>query len=462
MKKTFLSMVVVYVTIFGMRSHAAPFTQGNLAIYRTGDGIAGLSSTGSVVFLDEYTTNGILVQSILMPTNRAGANYPIEASGTASSEGQLSLSADGQYLLLTGYGTNTSYGTSSLTGSSATVVPRVVARVDYNGNIDTSTVLTNFSTANNPRAATSSDGVNIWVGGAANGVAYTTLGGTYVTQLSGLFGGTTNRPNNIRAEGIFNGQLYASTQRTNNGIYAIGLGLPTAANQTNTYLSGLPGGSIDPNGFVLLPLQTGKTDVDTLYYADDGNGGGTDAAGIFKFSLVGSNWVQNGDPIPIDLIASPNGLAASVDVVGDVTNVHLFVTTQGAGFTTTNTSLFTFTDSSGYNGTISGSPTLVAQAGARKAFRGVAFAPTSIFRIVSAAKQANDMNITWNAVGGNKYTLQATTGALDGSYATNGFVDVSPVVFVPGLANSQVTTNYMEIGGATNTPARYYRVRQSQ
>src|SRR2546428_816309 len=49
------------------RPHAA-FTPGDLVIYRVGDGTTGsLASTGSPVFLDEYTTLGVLVQSIPVP-----------------------------------------------------------------------------------------------------------------------------------------------------------------------------------------------------------------------------------------------------------------------------------------------------------------------------------------------------------------------------------------------------------
>ena len=44
----------------------------------------------------------------------------------------------------------------------------------------------------------------------------------------------------------------------------------------------------------------------------------------------------------------------------------------------------------------------------------------------------------------------------DGAYATNGFADI---FVVTNSAGPGITTNYLDVGGATNSPARYYRVR---
>ena len=63
---------------------AAPFTPGNLAVLRVGDGAAALTSAGTAVFIDEYTTTGSLVQSLAIPAN---GSPQLVVSGTASSEG---------------------------------------------------------------------------------------------------------------------------------------------------------------------------------------------------------------------------------------------------------------------------------------------------------------------------------------------------------------------------------------
>ena len=78
----------------------------------------------------------------------------------------------------------------------------------------------------------------------------------------------------------------------------------------------------------------------------------------------------------------------------------------------------------------------------------------SAFRITSILRTNNDIRITWMMGSGKTNALQVTTGAGDGSYATNSFASLFTVTNTVGT-----TTNYLDIGGATNSPARYYRVR---
>ena len=76
----------------------------------------------------------------------------------------------------------------------------------------------------------------------------------------------------------------------------------------------------------------------------------------------------------------------------------------------------------------------------------------SAFHITSVTTQGNDVRIIWTTVGGMSYVVQNASG-----YATNSFVDLSPVISVPGSGES--TTNYLDVGGVTNGVSRYYRVR---
>ena len=82
----------------------------------------------------------------------------------------------------------------------------------------------------------------------------------------------------------------------------------------------------------------------------------------------------------------------------------------------------------------------------------------SYFIVVGITRQADDINITWTTVGGGSYVVQVTAGAADGSY-TNNFTDLSPAIAIP--SSGLGTTNYLDVGGATNMPARYYRIRLS-
>jgi hypothetical protein len=81
---------------------------------------------------------------------------------------------------------------------------------------------------------------------------------------------------------------------------------------------------------------------------------------------------------------------------------------------------------------------------------------TNEFSITSITQQGNDLLLIWMMGPGQTNALQATSGRADGSYTTNGFTDIFVVTnnVMPGTI-----TNFLDIGGATNRPARYYRVR---
>ncbi len=327
------------------------FIPGDLVVYRVGDGSALLANSGAAVFLDEYTPSGTLVQSIALPTVASGANQPLIASGTSVSEGLLALSTDGRYVLLTGYD-STLPGNAALSGTAAAMVPRTVGRVSFDGNVDTSTALTDFADGNNPRSAVSTDGTQLWVGGAAGGVRYTTLGGTTSTQIS-----TDGK--NIRQVNIFDGQLYISSQKTTIRVATVGTGIPTTTGQSITNLPGFPTSNF-PNALFFADLD-GAPGVDTLYVADDTTGGGQ----IQKYSLIGGNWNANG------AIDAPNVHGLTGVVSG--TAVALYATTSGLDGTSG--TLYAFTDSSGYGGNASGTANTLLTALTNEAFRGIALAP---------------------------------------------------------------------------------------
>ena len=77
----------------------------------------------------------------------------------------------------------------------------------------------------------------------------------------------------------------------------------------------------------------------------------------------------------------------------------------------------------------------------------------SVFRIISIARTNNNLRITWNMGAGKTNALQRTAGGPGGRYSTNTFTDIFTVTNTVGSV-----TNCLDIG-ATNFPARYYRVR---
>jgi hypothetical protein len=320
----------------------------DLVIYRVGDGTAALSSAGTAVFLDEFTPAGVLVRSTEMPTTTNGTTqtHRLVASGSATSEGLITRSVDGHYITLTGY--DTALGTASVAGTASTSVPRVIGRMDAMQNVDTTTGLTDVASANNPRSAIATDSMDFWITGANGGIHYAPLGASTSTTVS-----TTVA--NLRQVEIFAGQLFVSTSSGSAvRIGPVGMGIPTTTGQTTANLPGFETAG-SPYAFYMADLDAGTAGLDTMYVADDG-------AGLQKFSLVGGVWVSNGT------IGSATDLYRGVTGVASGNTVTLFAI-RSAG------QLVTLVDSSGYNGTIGGTPTVLATAATNTAYRGVAFAP---------------------------------------------------------------------------------------
>jgi hypothetical protein len=63
----------------------------------------------------------------------------------------------------------------------------------------------------------------------------------------------------------------------------------------------------------------------------------------------------------------------------------------------------------------------------------------------------NDLLIKWNTTGTNNHVL-VTSGTANGSYSASSFASLA------SIAINTATTNYVDVGGATNKPSRYYRI----
>jgi hypothetical protein len=354
--KMLLCTITLITTLVCVQSgFAALFTPGNLIVYRVGDGVAGLTNTGAKVFLDEFTTNGTLVQSIELPS-AAGDTNQVVASGTATSEGLITRSTDGNYLLVTGYRPNPFPYTSSLSGTAGTAVNRVIGRVNGAGTLSTM-ALADYASANNPRAACSQDGSAVWMVGGAGGLRYAAWSDSSSIQV------TTSALTNIRQVNIFNNQLYVScgSGAANTLVNSVSGGLPTVGSNYFMTLPGLPSATASSAyAFVVADLSGSEPGLDTLYVAID-----TQNA-INKYCLSGGTWQYYG-AVPA---SSYRGLAGVVDG----TSVRLYTTT-GASAAVGGGTLATVSDASGYQGSLSGTLTTLATAGANTAFRGVALAP---------------------------------------------------------------------------------------
>ena len=329
-------------------------------MYRVGEtNGAALANTGNPVFLDEYSSSGTLVQSIGLPRTASGGQHQLIASGSASSEGALSMSADGQFIVLTGYASNIP-AAASLGTTAAATVPRTIGLVKFDGSIDTSTALTDLSDAGNVREATSSDGQNLWAVGQTGGVRYATKGATTSTQVA------ADALNN-RSIDIFGGNLFVSTQNTAGVIIGeVGTGLPTTTGQT-TVDQAVPAAA-NPEEFFFATLSGGRV----LYIADSTAA----TSSIQKFALVAGTWTAEGTvSTGTDVY---RGLAGTL--AGDT--VTLYATRNG-------NELVKLVDASGFNAALTGTPTSLAIAPVNQAFRGVTAAPLAQTGFVPPSKAAS-------------------------------------------------------------------------
>ena len=434
MKKVYFFLVMLFVTSTvwsQVQRTQAAFTPGNLVVFRAGDGAAALAATGTVIFIDEYTTSGTLVQSIPLPITTSGSNRRIVCVGNATTEGMMSRSADGQYLVVAGY--DAAPGTASLAASTSVAVNRVVAQIDNTATINTTTALTDAISGGNPRGVCSTNGTDIWISGTSSGggVRYTTLGSTTSISLA-----TT--PTNLRSVNIFGGQLYSSSQSGAFRLTTVGTGTPTTAGQTITNLPGFPTATGSPYGYYFADLDAGVAGLDVVYVADDGSG-----TGFQKYSLVGGVWVANGN-IPV----TGNGLRGITATVSGTT-----VTMYG----TNGVNLVSLTDASGYNATISGTVTTLAAAGTNTAFRGIAFAPVPTAAPVLSALPGSltgfvtqlstpSSNQSFGITGNNLSPASATITITSNSPAN---IEISPT----GLGGSFVSSFTINASGGIINPA---------
>jgi hypothetical protein len=310
---------------------------------------------------------------IALPVTSTGAQHAITESGTATSESELALSADGRYLTLGGYAA--AVGTAKVNSTTSAASPRVIARIDGAGNIDTSTALTDAFSTSNFRGVVSDDGTRFWATGDGGsvasgsdknaGVVYAaTLGATSSTALESS--NLNSGPKQGRAVTIAGGNLYFTTGSSPGpGVFQLGPGLPTAT-ATITKLNS----EADPYGVVVLHTGPTGTAPDTMYVAD-----GT-AGGIFKYTLAGSTWTASGS------VAGPplEGLAGRVEGA----SVALYATTADGG--TGGNRVLALTDASGFGNPIAGTFATVATAPLNTAYKGIAFAPTG--QVLSAGPPA--------------------------------------------------------------------------
>jgi hypothetical protein len=433
-----------------------PFTTGNIVVYRVGTGVANLNSAATAVFLDEYTTAGVLVQSIAMPVAVNGANKILTAAGSGNTEGMLTVSTDGQYLVFTGY--DAPVGTNGVGGTPSDVRPRTIGLVKYDATINTTTALTDLSSGSFVRCAVSTNGIDLWACGAGTaptpggvptgGVRYATIGATTSTQITST--GTTY-PTALRSLSITGGQLYVAGTNNTPRIGTVSTGMPTTGDQNITNLPGFPD-TVLPGQFAFVDLDAGIAGVDVLYFTNDNSG-------IKKYSLVSGNWVSNGTVG----VSADDYRAFAAKVSG--TSVTLYATRRGANSSPIKGGqLVSLTDASGYNGAFVATPVVLATATPTNqvAFRGVASVPIQAVLPIkliqfTAGKINSDVQLNWTAAEAMNFGHFEVERSMDGitfSYAGR--------VALQHTGNSNTEYDFTDAGILNTTPLHgvlYYRLK---
>ncbi|HVX13283.1 MAG TPA: hypothetical protein VHC22_19015 [Pirellulales bacterium] len=472
------------------------------------ENLDGLTDSPSADFIDQYVIGAANQSAPLYTTSLPTVAVPggPEAFTNASyseSEGELTLSTNGQYLITAGYDDTVSAWAPQQTKSDPSVIPRNIARIDGNGNVDTSTNIANAYNGDNIRGAVSSDGMEFWTAGQATDttdyVHYATYDSTTSTQVTAAPG-----PKDPQDVEIFNGQLYESNRSTSvaaAGIYQVGTGLSTTPT-TQTLFIELPqslpldvnndGATLTAFSFWMADLPTNPNSINgvNVCYVADGEMGiarydyeGTalgwqfsyyiDQTGVFKDSVYTVNSdgtvtptasFNTNDPAPF----SPNPNAddtkegGAKGLTGRIVDgqVQLFAT---SGFGTdyqphpggnlfevtdpeTRTIPSNFLDTTDAITTLATNPTTDPSE-----LTGVAFSPTAV---VTSSAQVGLASPTIISTASAAVTLGTTAPTLsDSALFANGFGATGDLVFTLSGPNGFSYTQSDPLSGDTTYSA---------
>jgi hypothetical protein len=322
-----IAFIFGFADLGATRAFALLFKPGDLVVTAYGNSAtSSLDGQPTAISLIEFSVaGGPPVSTFVVPTADgvgASANLGVVGEYGSSSEGNIQVSSNGQFLTFGAYGatasasgiqaaTNAANGTSFALGtpySTSTIalgqsadadVPRVATEIDINGNVNSSTVFTDLFNTNNPRSVFSSDGTSVYISGQGDGNAtdqgifFASTGLNTVTSSStpaGIYNSV-----DTRFVSGYAGNLFFSVDKKSiiTGIFEF-TGLPTTSmnpvriTAASNGLTGASGVNYSPEGFFFA-------NATTLYVADTGqpknkSGGVSGDGGIQKWTLSGGSW----------------------------------------------------------------------------------------------------------------------------------------------------------------------------
>lgn len=352
------------------------------------------SAIATPVFIENHSLNlatlaDTLISTLAMPTAANGVQQPFAYQGvaaTGANDGALSLSTDGHYLTLVGYGA--SPGATNIVHANSPPAARVIGRVDASGTIDTSTYLVlppaNFSTGGAYqnafiRSSATIDGSAFWTGGTDN-----STGGVWYIPYGTAGGGAQLTSTMARDVNVYGGQLYSTADPLGAlpELLAVGSGLPVVPPVTDVGLPGFPNSQM--GAATTSAWAFAFVGPSTMYVAtDQAVSSGSPTPGVEKWTLSGGTWLLQTtfNLAAGQAVTSPIGFHGLAVVSSEPPGATLLASTlePGTGTSLPANHLAVFVDNGGpYAGGASGTTNvgvLVAQAPSSTVYRGLAVSP---------------------------------------------------------------------------------------
>lgn len=321
-----------------------------LAVSVVGDG-ASSGNAAVPVAIQLIDGQGELGDTVELPTSASGAQQPFALGADRDQQGALQQSADRRLVTLGGYAA--APGSGALNDTAAPATLRVVAAVDAEGGVDTSTTLGGAYSVRHIRGTATIDGSRYWTGG--HGGDSTAPAGSLLTVAAGGAGptavvsGSANLDNG-RVVDLHDGQLYMTSDRSGfSGLNRVGTGAPTDPGAALALVAAAPSGASVAHDFAFAG--------DALYvgYTEGG------ARGIAKYRQSGSGWEWSAT-FAGDFWGLEGRQAGDENVLYAV---------RGAGQANELVRIVDTGDATAFSGTLD----VLATAAPGTAFRGVAFAP---------------------------------------------------------------------------------------
>ncbi len=460
MKKILIAIAVLVGTssAFAQVLSSTPFTSGNLLV--TKFDLTNTTTAQKINFVEINKSTGAVVQNFNLPSTNTGGAIPLTTVGTTSTDCQLTLSENGQYVTFVGYNQNEGGTTSNTTASIAKVVGRLSSNTYYKAyelpDSSSTQVLTGSSdpyNGANIRSAYSLDGTQFYLAGGSTSSSTATQGGIwYFTDWNQNNAVQIHKTPNSRAVRAKNNVLYFGGQNIA-AVAGSDPGLLVGLYKLNT---AMPVVATVPNNDTVKVLTPRSTNFISFFFAPDGNtlyifnqGTGATTKGVEKWQLVSGTWTWRYSLFSAS--ASPRSFVIDFNNNPSNADIYVLFATSIEKWTdvianTTNPSPVTATP-------------IYTETTANTALRGITFTPTSSaitmpikLGNLNAMKNTAGIVLGWNVTDEsnevNQYEIQKST---DGTQFQSAGI-------IKAKHNGTSLTQYNFTDNSLSSSKLYYRV----